>query len=59
MGSCFEREKETHIPGIIDEEQAILKAEYLLKLQEVPYETFLGAVKRFGYKSDLNDEHMK
>lgn len=25
----------------------------------MPYETFLGAVKRFGYRNDLNDAHMK
>ena len=28
-------------------------------MNEVDYETFQGAIKRFGYRIDLNDEHMK
>ncbi len=28
-------------------------------MNEVDFETFQGAIKRFGYRIDLNDEHMK
>ena len=30
-----------------------------MRLNEVDFLTFQGAVKRFGYRIDLNDEHMK
>ena len=30
-----------------------------MRLNEVNFLTFQGAVKRFGYRIDLNDEHMK
>lgn len=30
-----------------------------MKLREVEFITFQGAVKRFGYRIDLNDEHIK
>ena len=35
------------------------KSECRLKLNEVNFLTFQGAIKRFGYRIDLNDEHMK
>lgn len=28
-------------------------------MREVDFITFQGAIKRFGYRIDLNDEHMK
>ena len=35
------------------------KSECRVKLNEVNFLTFQGAIKRFGYRIDLNDEHMK
>lgn len=35
------------------------KSENRIRLREVDYITFQGAIKRFGYRLDLNNEHMK
>lgn len=45
--------------GVPSEENYVYKSESRLKLKEVEYTTYLGAIKRFGYRIDLNDEHMK
>jgi hypothetical protein len=37
----------------------VYRSESRLKLNEVNFLTFQGAIKRFGYRIDLNDEHMK
>jgi hypothetical protein len=45
--------------GVPLEENYVYKSESRIKLRDVEYSTFLGAVKRFGYRIDLNDEHIK
>ena len=45
--------------GAPEEENYIYKSECRLRLYEVDFLTFQGAVKRFGYRIDLNAEHMK
>lgn len=30
-----------------------------MKLSSVSYQVFMGAIMRFGYKNDLNDQHLK
>ena len=42
-----------------EEEAAVYLKECELGLLNVEFDTFQGAIKRFGYKIDLNDEHMK
>jgi hypothetical protein len=37
----------------------VYKSENRLRLNEVNFLTFQGAIKRFGYRGDLNLEHMK
>ena len=37
---------------------AITYNESKLQLYKVDFEIFQGAIKRFGYKVDLNDNHM-
>ena len=58
-GVCTSREKSLGIPGAPPEEEYVYKSECRLRLDEVDFETFQGAIKRFGYRIDLNDEHMK
>ena len=41
------------------EELRVYQSECLLRLNEVMYSDFMAAVKRFGFLSDLSDEHMK
>lgn len=42
-----------------EEENYVFKSECRIKLNEVEYLTFQGAIKRFGYRINLNDEHIK
>lgn len=58
-GLCTTREKLTLLPGVPNEENYVYKSEHRLRLREVDFIAFQGAVKRFGYRIDLNDEHMK
>jgi hypothetical protein len=41
------------------EEAAVYLRECELQLLNVDFETYQGAIKRFGYKIDLNDQHME
>jgi len=59
MGICLAREKsDVTLPNATPEEQFVYKSETSLGLYKVDYESFMGAVKRYGYKSDLNADHM-
>ena len=46
------------LEGAPEEENYVYVSECRLKLQEVPFTVFQGAIKRFGYSIDLNDAHM-
>ena len=59
MGGCVARDKGPNLDGLPEEEKTVFVSECQLLLNTVDFETFQGAVKRFGYKIDLNDEHMK
>ena len=39
-------------------ENYVFQSECRLRLQEVEFLAFQGAIKRFGYREDLNDDHM-
>jgi hypothetical protein len=58
-GLCVQREKTPGVAGAPPEEDYVFKSECRLKLDEVDFETFQGAVKRFGYRTNLNVEHIK
>jgi hypothetical protein len=42
-----------------DEEATVYLKECEIQLHNVDFESYQGAIKRFGYKIDLNSEHMK
>jgi hypothetical protein len=58
-GGCTSRDKIALLEGVPSEENYVYKSESRLRLNEVNFLTFQGAIKRFGYRIDLNDEHMK
>lgn len=57
-GACGSREKSVKIEGAPAEENFVYKSESRLRLDEVNFLTFQGAIKRFGYRINLNDQHM-
>lgn len=59
MGVCGSREKAALLAGAPPEEDFVYRMECRIRLCDVDFETFQGAIKRFGYRIDLNDEHMK
>jgi len=58
-GACYTRDRAPVTTGMPVEEEKVYLTECMLNLYQVDFETFQGAIKRFGYKVDLNDEHMK
>jgi hypothetical protein len=58
-GICVTREKTHPLFGAPPEEDYVYRSEGRINLHDVDFETFQGAIKRFGYRIDLNDEHMK
>ena len=59
MGACGSRDRVPTIEGAHAEENFSFNTECLIKLHGVNYETFQAAIKRFGYRMDLNEEHLK
>lgn len=57
-GGCGSRDKEIE-EDPKELEGYVYKKEGELGLQSVNFEVFVSAVKRFGYKNDLNDQHLK
>ena len=55
---CAGRDKFNAIAGAPLEENYVYKSECRLRLREIPFNQFIGAIKRFGYRIDLNDEHI-
>ena len=53
-GGCGSRNKEIK-EDARELESYIYRKECELKLQNLSYQVYLGAIMRFGYKSDLND----
>jgi len=58
-GACGSREKSVRLEGVPEEENFVFKSECRVRLNEVEFLTFQGAIKRFGYRINLNDEHIK
>ena len=59
MGACGSRDRVPVIEGASAEENFSFKVECAIKLHSVEFRTFQSAIKRFGYRMDLNDEHLK
>ena len=59
MGACGSRDRVPTIEGAHDEENWAFKTECQINLQGVEFRTFQAAIKRFGYRMDLNAEHFK
>ena len=59
MGACGSRDRAPTIEGAHDEENWAFKTECQIKLHSVEFRTFQAAIKRFGYRMDLNAEHFK
>ena len=59
MGACVSRDRVPTIEGAHADENWAFKTECSIKLHSVEFRTFQSAIKRFGYRMDLNEEHLK
>ena len=60
MGVCASsRDRVPIIEGAHEDEQFCYTAECQLKLHSVDFRTFQAAIKRYGYRIDLSEEHLK
>ena len=59
MGACGSRDRVPVVEGAPEEENYCYAAECGIKLNSVEFRTFQSAIKRFGYRMDLNTEHLK
>lgn len=59
MGACTSRDRVPIIDGAHADENYCFAAECGIKLHGVEFRTFQSAIKRFGYRMDLNEEHLK
>lgn len=60
MGVCAsDRNKIPIVEGASDEENFCYRVECEVGLYKVDFEIFQAAIKRFGYRVDLNDEHLR
>merc|ERR1712060_529164 len=59
MGSCTSRDRVPVVDGAHAEENFCFASECNVKLHGVEFRSFQAAIKRFGYRMDLNQEHLK
>ena len=59
MGSCGSRDRVPYVDGAHAEENYSFGVECQIKLHGVEFRDFQAAIKRFGYRMDLNEEHLK
>ena len=59
MGVCYSRDRIPVIEGAHADENFCFATQCSLKLQSVEFRSFQAAIKRFGYRMDLNEEHLK
>ena len=60
MGSCTsDRNGPQTVEGASAEENFCYNTECMTEIYKVDFITFQAAIKRFGYRIDLNDEHLK
>ena len=60
MGICLGLERRApQLTDVPPEELRVYESECQLRLNELMYNDYFAAIKRFGYQSDLNDEHLE
>ena len=59
MGLCTSRESKVTLDGVPPEEVIVYQSECKIRLNEVIYERFRGAIKRYGFAGDLTEKHMQ
>jgi len=59
MGACGSRDRVPHIDGAHAAENYCYAADCMIKLQSVEFRSFQAAIKRFGYKIDMNEAHLR
>lgn len=59
MGCLESRDRVPVIDGAHADEQFCFEAECMIGLQNIEFRSFQAAIKRFGYCTDLNDDHLK
>mmetsp|Transcript_3865 Transcript_3865/g.2587 ORF Transcript_3865/g.2587 Transcript_3865/m.2587 type:complete len:116 (+) Transcript_3865:25-372(+) len=59
MGSCTSRDSSPSVYNAPAVENYAFKAESRVMMQACDYDTYQSAIKRFGYRIDLNEEHLK
>ena len=56
---CGESRERHPVPGLSELEAYVYEKQTHIMLQDVSYDQFLSAIKRFGYKNDLNTTHLQ
>ena len=56
---CSSRDQFPRLKNVTEVENFCFMSECQIKLHQVEFRDFQSAIKRYGYRSDLNDEHMK
>ena len=59
MGCTESRDQAKRVEGAPEEENYCFNAEYKVGLTKIDFITFQAAIKRFGYRVNLNKEHIK
>lgn len=59
MGPCVSRDRVPTVEGAHTQENFCYQAECKLGLHRVEFRSFQAAIKRFGYRIDLKEEHLK
>ena len=59
MGCSGSRDRIQTVEGAHAEENYCFSGECAIKLHSVEYRTFQAAVKRFGYRINMTEEHMQ
>ena len=59
MGSCGSRDRAPHVEGAHDAEQYCYGLECGIKLQGIEFRAYQAAIKRFGYRIDMDVGHIK
>ena len=59
MGSCMYRDRVPIVEGAHVSENFCYQAECKLGLYKVEFRSFQAAIKRFGYRIDLTESHLR
>ena len=59
MGACGSRDRVPNIEGAHGDEQYCFMVECGIKLQGIEFRSYQAAIKRFGYRINMNIEHLR